>query len=194
MDKQFNSTTAHFGAIGVAANRVIEGLSSIPELFANWRRHMAEASCDADIAAAAIIAARIASLEPVTAADFAMKLLVTTGEGVFQPAAQLIGEAKALAAVATSHEPGPCDTPYARSCTVFHHLEDPTDNATRMASILARMLEDALQSDMKEQGQPETYYIPRDQVLDILFAAYHLQADMGAVYGGMNAAAAEVGR
>jgi hypothetical protein len=89
-----------------------EAMPSIPALYADWQRQMSAATTDEDVASAAMIEARMNELQPVTAADFAMKLLVVTGEGGFQATPQLIEEAKALASAGVSREFQPPLCPY----------------------------------------------------------------------------------
>jgi hypothetical protein len=81
-----------------------EAMPTIPALYADWQRQMSATTTDEDVATAATIEARMNDLQPVTAADFAMKLLVVTGNGDFQPTPRLIEEAQALAAHHTSHD------------------------------------------------------------------------------------------
>jgi hypothetical protein len=89
-----------------------EAMPTISALFADWQRQMTAATTDEDISAAATIEARMNALKPVTAADFAMKLLVVTGNGDFQPTPQLIEEAMALASATVSREFQPPLCPY----------------------------------------------------------------------------------
>lgn len=54
-------------------------------------------------------------------------------------------------------------------------FEGPIDDARRMASILAGLLEDGLSRDMAEYGSPSQYYLTRDQVENTLFSIYQVQ-------------------
>jgi phosphomevalonate kinase len=88
-----------------------EAMPTIASLFAQWQHQMdlaktaPEDKADARINIAATIEARMNELQPVTAADFAMKLLVVTGNGDFEATPKLIEEAKVLASDSAPHQP-----------------------------------------------------------------------------------------
>jgi hypothetical protein len=54
-------------------------------------------------------------------------------------------------------------------------FEGPIDDARRMASILATLLEEALGKDLSEYSRPDCYYITSQQREDIMFSIYKVQ-------------------
>lgn len=61
-------------------------------------------------------------------------------------------------------------------------FEAPIDNARRMASILAGLLEEGLSRDMTDYGRPSHYFLTRDQVENTLFSIYQVQDFIGKIH------------
>lgn len=61
-------------------------------------------------------------------------------------------------------------------------FEGPIDNARRMASILAGLLEEGLSRDMTDYGRPSHYFLTRDQVENTLFSIYQVQDFIGKIH------------
>jgi hypothetical protein len=54
-------------------------------------------------------------------------------------------------------------------------FEGPIDDARRMASILATLAEEALDSDLSDYGRPDCYHLTSQQREDIMFSIYKVQ-------------------
>jgi len=61
-------------------------------------------------------------------------------------------------------------------------FEGPIDNARRMASILAGLLEEGLSRDMTDYGRPSHYFLTSDQVENTLFSIYQVQDFIGKIH------------
>jgi hypothetical protein len=59
--------------------------------------------------------------------------------------------------------------------TISDLFEGPIDDARRMSSILAGLLEDGLATDMTDFGRPSCYFLTSDQTSDLLFSIYQVQ-------------------
>ncbi|MDQ0558710.1 hypothetical protein QO004_000485 [Rhizobium mesoamericanum] len=63
--------------------------------------------------------------------------------------------------------------------TIADLFEEPIDNARRMASILAGLLEEGFEADMTKYGRPSHYFLTKDQVENIMFSIYQVQDFIG---------------
>ncbi|WP_276120346.1 hypothetical protein [Pararhizobium qamdonense] len=59
--------------------------------------------------------------------------------------------------------------------TIADLFEAPIDDARRMASILADLLEDAVGKDLTNMGYPDRYHLTSDQRENLFFSIYKTQ-------------------